>query len=438
MQDLTLVGVHDDGEHLVLSTPDGQKYRLLVDDPLRAAVRLDRARLGQLQIQGEGRLRPREIQARIRAGQTAEEVAAAAGVPVEHVRRFEGPVLAEREFVVRQAQAVRVRNGGRGGSASLGELVGERLTARAVDEEAQNWDAWRGDDGVWVVSLTFTAGARERQARWSYDAQLRHVTPRDDEARWLTEDDAEEPQRHRRLTPVGSGRRDHEPSGGSSEGSARDRVYDVEADGAVRPVGEPRPAVARADATVDLLDSLRERRGRRQRTSPPGDPEIAGGTLVADPMDAALHASSGPRPGRDLGGFDDLPSAHPPASRPDLADDTEVLAPIEVDLDDPAALDPYDELPASAPPPAASAPARPAASAPAAPAAQPAPGTPGTAGTPAVASGAAGATAQQAGAGTGTADVPAQERPASTAASRRARRASVPKWDDIVFGSRRE
>src|SRR5512135_32558 len=122
MQDLTLVGVHDDGEHLVLSGPDGQKYRVLVNDPLRAAVRLDRARLGQLQIETEGRLRPRDIQARIRAGQTAEEIAVSAGVPVEMIRRFEGPVLAEREFVVRQAQAVRVRNR-TGGSATLGEVV---------------------------------------------------------------------------------------------------------------------------------------------------------------------------------------------------------------------------------------------------------------------------------------------------------------------------
>jgi len=425
MQDLTLVGVHDDGEHLVLSTPDGQKYRLLVDDPLRAAVRLDRARLGQLQIQGEGRLRPRDIQARIRAGQTAEEVAASAGVPVEHVRRFEGPVLAEREFVVRQAQAVRVRHGARGASASLGELVGERLTARAVDEEAQNWDAWRGDDGVWVVSLTFSAGGRERQARWSYDAQLRHVTPRDDEARWLTEDDVEEPaQRHRRLTPVGTGRREADlsgsgsGSGSGSDGPLRDRVYDVEADGGVRPVGEPRPAVARSDATVDLLDSLRERRGRRQRTSPPGDPEIAGGTLVADPMDAALHASSGPRGGRDRSGFEDLPSAHPPASRPDLADDTEVLAPHHADLDEGSGLDPYDELPAPLPTPAPAPPA-PAAPQPATPA-QPAAST-----APPAAQG-------------GTVDVTAAERPATSAAARRARRASVPKWDDIVFGSRRE
>lgn len=397
MQDLKLVGVHDDGEHVVLSTPDGQKYLLAIDDPLRAAVRRDRARLGQLQIQTEGRLRPRDIQARIRAGRSAEEVADAAGLPIEHVRRFEGPVLAEREFVVRQAQAVRVRHGGRGASASLGELVSERLAARAVDDDALSWDAWRGDDGVWVVALTFTTGARERQARWSYDAQLRHVTPRDDEARWLTEDDVEEPgQRPRRLTPVGPGRREGE----QPDASGRDRVYDVEADGVVRPVDEPRPAVA--SATVDLLDSLRERRGRRQRTSPPGDPEIAGGSLVADPMDAALHGGAGPR--GDLS-FEDLPSAHPPASRPDLAADAEVLTPPGGDptLHEPYG-DPYVDPYADVPSPATA--SQPAATAPA----SSTPGRPGV-------------------------DVTAEDRSSS---SRRARRASVPKWDDIVFGSRRE
>jgi hypothetical protein len=419
MQDLKLVGVHDDGEHLVLSTLDGQKYLLAVDDPLRAAVRLDRARLGQLQIQTEGRLRPRDIQARIRAGQTAEEVAEAAGLPVEHVRRFEGPVLAEREFVVRQAQAVRVRQGGRGASAALGELVGERLAARAVEDDAQSWDAWRGDDGVWVVALTFTAGSRERQARWSYDAQLRHVTPRDDEARWLTEDDVEEPgQRHRRLTPVGNGRRDLDPLGADApphDGPIRDRVYDVEADGAVRPVDEPRPAVA--NATVDLLESLRERRGRRQRTSPPGDPELAGGSLTTD-LDAALHTGGGPRPGSRGEPFDEPPSAHPPASRPDLAEDAEVLA--LTDAEGVNTLDPYDDFAPRIPVPAP-------ASASGAPSVTPSVVQP-------VVSTTGGQAGGQGASASGGSDEPGNERPSA----RRARRPSVPKWDDIVFGSRRE
>jgi hypothetical protein len=265
MDDLTLVGVHEDGEHLLLVDGTGARHRLKVDEALRAAVRRDRARLGQLQLESEGRLRPREIQARIRAGESAEEVAAAAGVPLEHVRRYEGPVLAEREFVASQAREVRVRRGTASssggavtGSASLGDVVADRLSQREVDPEDAVWDAWRADDGAWILAVTFTAGAKEREARWTYDPTVRHVTPVDDEARWLTEDEPPQ-QQQRRLSPV------------------RDRVYDVEASGATRPAGEDANA-------VDLLDTLRERRGRRTR--PAGD----GGTDEIDPVREAIDS----------------------------------------------------------------------------------------------------------------------------------------------------
>lgn len=391
MQDLKLVGVHDDGEHLVLSTPDGQKYLLVVDDPLRAAVRLDRARLSQLQIEHENRLRPRDIQARIRAGQTAEEIAEAAGLPVELVRRFEGPVLAEREFVVRQARSVRVRHA-KGGSATLGEVVNERLSTRAVEEEDQTWDAWRGDDGVWMVSLAFEAGSRRRQARWSYDAQLRHVTPKDDEARWLTDDDVEEPgTRHPRLTTVGGTgtRRD-----GIGDPLVRDRVYDIEADGGVRSTPDARPAVI-GNATVDLLDSLRERRGRRQRVT---DPELAGGTLGLDSLDAALQGRPVPRtapPGRSEPPKPPEPAITHPAQRPEPPAEVVVLAEAEIT----APLPPVEPEAVASPTSPEEVPA-------------------------------ASETADQ------DAEASASERPQPQ--SRRARRASVPKWDDIVFGSRRE
>ena len=48
MGELELVGLHEDGEHVVLAAPDGQRYRLRIDEPLRAAVRRDRPQLEQL------------------------------------------------------------------------------------------------------------------------------------------------------------------------------------------------------------------------------------------------------------------------------------------------------------------------------------------------------------------------------------------------------
>src|SRR3954465_2268232 len=270
MQDLTLVGVHDDGDHLVLGGPDGQRYLLKVDEPLRAAVRRDRARLGRLQIEQAGTLRPRDIQAMIRAGRTAEDVAAEAGVPVEHVRRYEGPVLAEREFVSAQARGGRVRRappGAPGSWPTLDELVTQRLAAREVDAATASWDAWR-TEGTWFIRLTFPAAGRERRAEWSYDVQLRHVTPLDDEARWFVDEPSPAaaagplpgPGR-RALAPVRDGR-DQPAGGGTLDGPVRERVYDVEADGGLRQVEDERAGAAAPAG--DRLDTVRERRGRRQ------------------------------------------------------------------------------------------------------------------------------------------------------------------------------
>ena len=106
MRDLRLIGVHDDGEHLVVADSDGEEYRIAIDDRLRAAARRDKPRLGQLEIEMDSTVRPREVQAMIRAGATAEEVASRTGWSLEKIARFEGPVLAEREHIVGQALAV--------------------------------------------------------------------------------------------------------------------------------------------------------------------------------------------------------------------------------------------------------------------------------------------------------------------------------------------
>jgi len=448
MQELTLVGVHEDGEHLILDGPDGQRFVVRVDESLRVAVRRDRARLGQLQIQADGRLRPREIQARIRAGQTAEEVAQAAGIPVEHVRRYEGPVLAEREFVARQARSVRVRRPGAGmvGNAAsaptLEEVVHQRLTAREVDDSASVWDAWRSEDGSWTVALTFTTANRQRQARWTYDVQLRHVTPLEDEARWLTEDEPAESggsaSTQRRLATVRAGRgRDRAETAHVPDGDQQDRVYDVEADGGVRMVeGDRSPAVASPAATVDLLDSLRERRGRRHRITLPDDdggpprteraperPPERQAERLPERVAADRHEAAGDeRPARVAERRDEQldaalqglraraehqgtpPAAHPPRSRPELAVDAELLvlpdtqealtaAGRGADRAAPPVKQPSVKQPAAAKQPPATDPA--------------------------------------------SADEPDAEA-GRVPPSRRARRASVPSWDDIVFGSRRE
>ena len=107
-----LVGLSQDGKSLIVATESGDELAVAVDERLRAALRGDRPRLGQLEIEMQTSLTPRDIQARIRAGETLEDVARVAGIPMDRVERFAAPVLAEREHVASMAMASSVRRRG--------------------------------------------------------------------------------------------------------------------------------------------------------------------------------------------------------------------------------------------------------------------------------------------------------------------------------------
>ncbi len=276
MHELRLVGVHEDGRHVLLADPAGEQYRLPLDEALRAAALRDRPRLGQLQIEIDGGLRPAEVQTLIRRGLSAEEVASRAGWSLEKVHRYEGPVLAEREYIAGLARKVFVGAGA--DRAPLEERVQARLRDRGVERDHLAWDSARDEDGLWTVTATFPAGGRERAARWDFDHVGRGISPRNDEARWLTQDEA--------VGPI--------PAPHVATSSNRpSTVYDVEAEGGVggaarrRTAGEP----------IDLMAAMREHstRGRRRRPRPshtPGedDPRLDAlplAELAGDPDTAA-------------------------------------------------------------------------------------------------------------------------------------------------------
>ncbi|WP_329414418.1 septation protein SepH [Streptomyces sp. NBC_00704] len=185
MPELRVVAVSNDGTRLVLKAADSTEYTLPIDERLRAAVRGDRPRLGQIEIEVESHLRPRDIQARIRAGATAEEVAQMAGIPVDRVRRFEGPVLAERAFMAERARKTPVRRPGENTGPQLGEAVQERLLIRGAEKDTVQWDSWRRDDGTWEVLLVYRVAGEPHSASWTYDPPRRLVQAVDDEARSL-------------------------------------------------------------------------------------------------------------------------------------------------------------------------------------------------------------------------------------------------------------
>jgi DUF3071 family protein len=184
MRALRVVGLGEDGKIVICETDRGERFQIPADERLRAAARGDITRLGQIAIELESQMRPREIQTRIRAGESVEQVAAAAGVPPERVERFAYPVLLERSRTAELAQKAHpVREDGPD-VQELGEVVAQAFTARSQDYTAAVWDSWKGEDGKWVVQLTWTAGRSNNHAHWSFHpgAHGGTVTPLDDHA----------------------------------------------------------------------------------------------------------------------------------------------------------------------------------------------------------------------------------------------------------------
>lgn len=325
MQELRLVGVQEDGGHLLLSNEDGEEFSLPVTEALRAAATRPIGRpSAQAADAAEGVVTPRDIQARIRAGATAEQVAAESGVDLDRVRKYEGPVLAERDWIAQQARQVEVAAPQPGHDlyrgtfgehpALLGDMVRHRLTALGMDASSAHWDAWRMDGGTWTVSLDFsTQGADpaigdQPPALWSFRPSSRHLENRNRWAQVLSElDPLDGAFGARRLSAVG------------------DRPFNVEEEDASpepSPAAQgPRPAVD-ADSQDELLDVLRARRGQRLGVDEEGDDELAlmltrdeqpqspaqrpRLTVAAAPEDAA--SGTGDEDGSDDGNDDGSPA----------------------------------------------------------------------------------------------------------------------------------
>lgn len=202
MRELTIVGLDVDGKHVICeSTRDngdpGDKFKIRVDDRLRSAARGDGVRVGQTHIEIEvpSMLRPKEIQARIRAGASVEQVAEAAGVDVDRVQRFAHPVLLERSRAAELATAAHPVLADGPAVLTLLETVTSSLVARGLNPDITTWDAWRNEDGRWTVQLGWKAGRSDILAHFRYcpGAHGGTVTALDDPASELIDPDFDRP-----------------------------------------------------------------------------------------------------------------------------------------------------------------------------------------------------------------------------------------------------
>ncbi|MCA0158244.1 DUF3071 domain-containing protein [Tsukamurella sp. M9C] len=190
MQELRVVGLDDDGTSVVCEGPAG-RFRLPIDDTLKAAVSGELGSGTQTELELGADLSPREIQARIRAGATIEEIAEFTGAPNHRIKRFAGPVLLERSRAAEMAQLAHPVRGDGPMHATLAEVVRSALAERGHADTTE-WDAFKGADNRWVVSISWSVGKSRNQAHFRYapGAHGGTASPVDETARGLLDPDA--------------------------------------------------------------------------------------------------------------------------------------------------------------------------------------------------------------------------------------------------------
>lgn len=156
---------------LIVATEAGMEFRLLVDESVLAELR-------QLARRDRGvtRVSPREIQSLIRAGKSRAEVAAETGADESDIERYEEPVLAERRYVLETAHAVPVRTrASEEPSERFGTVIAERLAGLGAG--APSWSSWRDEEAGWMIGLDFSAHDIDHRAVWSFEHRKGVLSP---------------------------------------------------------------------------------------------------------------------------------------------------------------------------------------------------------------------------------------------------------------------
>jgi hypothetical protein len=249
MRVVRYVGPGEDERHLLVETVEGdEKFTLYITDDLRRAASIDLPRLTQVPV--DNPVSPREIQMRVRGGESPEEIAEQSGMSMNRVMRFAAAVVQERDRITGEARAARARrNSPDGEFVIFGEHVDARFTAHGIDPSSVSWDSHRNDEGVWVISAGWHGGDLKRVARWGFTLTTRSVTPMDDTAADLLSDRPIRPVVHVVYDiPIAN---PADSVTGPIPVAGRDELFDQHA--RFGPVAPPAPANSGGDGILGIL-----------------------------------------------------------------------------------------------------------------------------------------------------------------------------------------
>ncbi len=197
MSDLRFVGKSADGEFIELVDDLGNPFRIRINDSLKNAVNERRLNAVNDEIP---KFSIKEIQARLRAGESYADVSKISGLSVEKIERYSSPIMQERAWIIEQAE----KTSPKGSSLTLHDLVIHKLSPRGVNMNQVSWNTWRLDNGTWHLVLSYPGNDGQHSATWNFDSNKRVLVATDDGARWINgEETSKQHQKLDRLTDHG-------------------------------------------------------------------------------------------------------------------------------------------------------------------------------------------------------------------------------------------
>ena len=259
MRELRLVGVEDGA--VTLEALDGEKLKLPIDEQVRAAVRN-----AAINATSSLALSPREIQDRIRSGETIADIVATSGVNEDFVTKFAQPVMDELAHVIASALAIRITIAGDRFNdptqVEFGDLIQERLSANSAQDIS--WSSKRIAGGTWQLECNYTISNHRAQSVWLYEPRRFHLAPENEAAIALSNADSID-------GPIAKLRSLNTVSETQSVPSSAPAAFRKDAE--VSPAGEQASDAVSTGTTTTLLDEIRKRRESQSEGSAEAMPE---------------------------------------------------------------------------------------------------------------------------------------------------------------------
>jgi hypothetical protein len=180
--ELVLVGRTTDGSAIELTDASGAKFSLPITENLKTALTQPRL-VSVAPVDERPTFGVKEIQARLRAGESMGSISRTTDWSVEKIEKFSGPILQERAYVIETARKSYLRR--EASSPTLDEATSIQLSSHGVDMEAVEWNTHRNVDGTWNIVVQYPNIDGTAEANWNFELGNRILTAKDDSARWI-------------------------------------------------------------------------------------------------------------------------------------------------------------------------------------------------------------------------------------------------------------